>query len=177
MIYVTSDLHLCHDKDFVYLPRGFSSVKDMSETIVHRWNAIIAPQDTVYLLGDVMLYDDDMGIEYLKSLNGNIYIICGNHDTLERQKKFVKCPNVMGVSYADCIRYGNYRFYMSHYPTITSNIKKDLNKVFNLHGHTHSPFKFNDVYPYMYNVSMDAHYCVPVSIVKIIEDIKEKWKS
>ena len=40
-IYITSDLHLFHNKDFVYNPRGFDSVEVMIATIVKNWNETI----------------------------------------------------------------------------------------------------------------------------------------
>ena len=33
MIYFTSDLHFNHDRDFVYVPRGFQSVDEMNQTL------------------------------------------------------------------------------------------------------------------------------------------------
>ena len=32
-IWFTSDLHFCHDRDFIYGPRGFKSVQEMNEAI------------------------------------------------------------------------------------------------------------------------------------------------
>ena len=61
-IFVTSDLHFCHDRDFLYEPRGFKSVHEMNEAIVKNWNSIIQPEDDVYVLGDLMLNDNDRGL-------------------------------------------------------------------------------------------------------------------
>lgn len=49
-IYLTSDLHFCHDKDFIYEPRGFKCVEDMNETIVKNWNGLITEDDDVYIV-------------------------------------------------------------------------------------------------------------------------------
>lgn len=57
MIYLTSDLHFCHDKDFIYGARGFDSVDDMNAAIIENWNALINDDDEVYVLGDLMLKD------------------------------------------------------------------------------------------------------------------------
>ena len=40
----------------------------MSKTIVENWNAVINDEDYVYVLGDLMLSDDELGIEFIKSL-------------------------------------------------------------------------------------------------------------
>ena len=77
MIYFTSDTHFCHNRPFLYEPRGFKSIEEHDETIVTNWNSIVKPEDEVYHLGDVMLIDNEKGIKYLKSLNGKIHLILG----------------------------------------------------------------------------------------------------
>lgn len=57
MIYLSSDTHFGHVKDFLWRPRGFSSVEEMNEGIIERWNLIVEPDDDVYLLGDVIMGD------------------------------------------------------------------------------------------------------------------------
>ena len=37
-IFITSDLHFNHDKDFIWKERGFSNVNEMNEAIVKNWN-------------------------------------------------------------------------------------------------------------------------------------------
>jgi calcineurin-like phosphoesterase family protein len=60
----------------------------MNDEIVRRWNEVVAPDDDVYHLGDVMLNDNDLGLKLLKSLKGNIHIVLGNHDTEKRIKLY-----------------------------------------------------------------------------------------
>ena len=52
MIWLCSDWHFCHDRGFVYEPRGFNSIEEMNETIVNKHNSIVLPEDDVYILGD-----------------------------------------------------------------------------------------------------------------------------
>ena len=177
MIYLTSDTHFCHNKDFLYEPRGFQSIEEHDEAIVKNWNNIITPDDEVYHLGDVMLNDNTKGLGYLKQLNGKIHIILGNHDT-DTRKEFYQClTNVVEVIYATIIKYKKCHFYLSHYPTITSN---DIDtspyhkNLLNCYGHTHQKTKFYNDNPYMYCVCLDAHNNYPVSIEQVIEDIKNK---
>ena len=40
MIYLTSDLHLNHNRGFIYEPRGFHSVEEMNEAIIDLWNIL-----------------------------------------------------------------------------------------------------------------------------------------
>ena len=73
-IFVTSDTHFGHDRKFLYSPRGFKSIQEHDEAIIQNWNSVVEPDDTVYHLGDVMLGDNEHGMECLKRLNGNIII-------------------------------------------------------------------------------------------------------
>ncbi|OYV28372.1 MAG: hypothetical protein B7Z79_13075 [Thiomonas sp. 20-64-9] len=57
----------------------FRSVEQMNEAIVDRWNAVVAPGDTVYSLGDFSYKLHTIG-EYLPHLNGRVILITGNHD-------------------------------------------------------------------------------------------------
>ena len=74
-IWFTSDLHLGHDREFIYKPRGFNSVYEMNEAIIANWNKVVQPEDDIYLLGDVMLGNNEAGIKLLKNLKGSIHII------------------------------------------------------------------------------------------------------
>ena len=75
MIYVTSDLHFSHNKEFLYKPRGFNSIEEHDEQIIKNWNEIITDEDEVYILGDLMLNDNEGGIRKLQQLKGKIHII------------------------------------------------------------------------------------------------------
>ena len=39
--WITSDLHFCHDREFVWETRGFQNVEEMNEAIVERFNSVI----------------------------------------------------------------------------------------------------------------------------------------
>lgn len=175
-IFVTSDTHFCHDREFVFVPRGFKTIQEMNETIVKNWNNTVNLEDEVYLLGDIMLNDNVTGIELLKSLNGKIHIVFGNHDTESRKLLYSQCENVVEVNYALMIKNKKYNFYLSHYPTMTSNLEKEkLSQcIINLYGHTHQKSNFYQDIPFMYHVGMDSHNCTPVEIEKIIYDCKKK---
>lgn len=190
MIWFTSDLHLCHDKDFVWQARGFNDVDEMNWAIVKRWNETVYPDDDVYVLGDLILNDVEWGLKLLSKLNGYIHIIRGNHDTDAKVERYMELPNVISVEYATIFRYKKAIFWLSHYPTITANYDDDkpwAQHLVNLFGHTHqtNPFYYldkGDYYtgqqatpnPYMYNVGVDAHNCTPISIDEIIADIRKK---
>ena len=176
-IWLTSDLHLGHDQNFIWCPRGFNSVEEHDETIIKNWNELVSPDDTVYCLGDLMLNDNEGGCRKLNQLNGRIYIIYGNHDTANRVQLYANIrPNILGVGLAYILKYQGYSFYLSHYPTLTSNFdtgKPLKRRVLNLCGHSHTNDKFKDMDKgIIYHVELDAHNNKPILLDDIIEDIK-----
>ena len=180
-VFVTSDIHFGHDKDFIYEPRGFDSVWDMNDAIVKNWNKVVHPEDVVYVLGDIMLGNNDKGIKLLRQLNGNLHIILGNHDTDMRRELYYQSWNVIDTSYADRFNYGKYHFYCSHYPTITAcpNARNGLieRALINLCGHSHTPDRWADWDKgIIYHCELDAHHNTPVLIDDIINDLDMKWK-
>ena len=177
-IWLTSDTHFCHNRDFLYAPRGFTNPYEMNEAIIHRWNQVVAPDDEVYHLGDVMLNDNDEGLRCLKQLKGNIHIILGNHDTDTRAPLYETCWNVVEVALAAKLNYNGYHFFLSHYPCMTSNFDVDKplkQRLISLCGHTHTQDKWLDWTEHpIYHCELDAHNCYPVSIDQIIQDITNR---
>ena len=175
MIYFSSDLHLNHAKDFIYKPRNFDNIFTMNETIIKNFNQIITYDDDLYLLGDTFLGDLPAGINLFNQLPGKIHLIWGNHCTDNRKIAMSKCSNVVEIiGYAGVLKYNKYHFYLSHYPTLTSNYDDDKPlrvRQLCLAGHTHSKEKFENCGSY--NVAVDAHNCYPVSIDEIIQDFNE----
>ena len=164
-IWLTSDLHLGHDRDFVWGARGFDTLEEMEQAIVERFNSKVQPEDDVYLLGDSMLGDLEHGFELLKLLNGKKHFIIGNHDTKNRIAKYEELTE-FPILYADVIKYKKKTFYLSHYPTEVSN--GDEFQTVNLYGHTHQTHNFYNDKFYMYHVGMDSHDCYPVHIDDVI---------
>lgn len=187
-IFVTSDTHFGHDRAFVYEPRGFTSIEEHDREIIRRWNSVVSNEDTVYHLGDVMLGDNEHGMECLKLLNGHIVIIPGNHDTATRLALYktlsgveVLDSNIPGFTAAAAMfKYKKYNFYASHHPTITSNLEKApylRMHLINLFGHTHQQNKFFQGMPFMFHVGMDSNDCTPVLLDDAIEMMKEETKT
>lgn len=62
----------------------------MHETIIKNWNNVVTKNDEVYILGD-FAWNNVVGLEVLKRLNGNKFIVLGNHDRVnsEMNKYFI----------------------------------------------------------------------------------------
>lgn len=180
-IFFTSDTHFGHQPEFLWKPRGFSSVEEMDEAIIENWNKVVKQGDVVYHLGDTMLNDNTHGLECFKRLNGQIFLIYGNHDTDARKDLlFTELHGkVLGGWYAWLIKYNKLSIYMSHYPTLTANYdEKHFNQhVLSLHGHTHQRTNWLDPKnPFLYHVGLDSHNNTPVHIDEVITDIRQRWE-
>lgn len=177
-IYFTSDTHFGHEKDFLWSPRGYNSIYEHDKDIIQKWNNIVTSDDDVYHLGDVMLGDNDYGLSCVKQLNGKLHIVRGNHDTNTRIELYKNCPNIVEVTEGKYFKWNKQNFYLSHYPTLTSNHDADKplkRRVISLCGHTHTTDPFCDWDKgLIYHVELDAHNCYPILIDNIVEEIKMK---
>ena len=178
-IWLSSDYHFNHDKEFIWKARGFESVEEMNETIVKKNNECVAPEDTLIICGDLMLGGADKleeGLALLNRMNGRKLVVGGNHDTTTRREAYLKA----GISVFDAYAFTHckYHFYASHYPALCSNYDdgKTLRaKTLNLCGHTHTTNPFADWNKgCIYNVGVDSHECYPVLLDDVIREMNEK---
>lgn len=176
-VFLSSDLHFCHDRKFLYEPRGYNCIEEHDSCLVSIWNQTVSPEDTVYLLGDIMLNNNAHGMYWLAQLNGNIKIVLGNHDTDTRVALYQNLPNIEVMGYATVIKYKKYNIYLSHYPTRTSNYDDGVSlhrKVLSFCGHSHTTDRFADWDDIgVYHVEWDAHGR-PVELDTAINEIKDK---
>ena len=173
-IFLTSDTHFNHNKDFVYAARGFKTIEEMNKAIIENWNAVVTDEDTVYLLGDVIMGEDlQAGLRLISKLKGKKYLAYGNHDTDARLKAFKTNRFFADIQMGYRLKYGKKNFILTHYPTVTDN--GEDTRTINLYGHTHqNESNFFEERVYMYHVGMDSHDCTPICIDDIIAEIKSK---
>lgn len=129
-VFFTADTHFNHKAIIWYCNRPYKSVEDMNESIVFRWNEVVRPNDTIYHLGDFSFRGQKYK-EVLAALNGNIYLIQGNHDRgpILKDKRFkevtlMKSIDVDKVSLVLC-HYAMRVWHKSHYGS------------WQLYGHSH----------------------------------------
>ena len=79
MIYFSSDQHYYHNNVIRYCKRPYSTVEEMNEDMVKKWNSVVKPEDTVYVLGDFSLAFRSVEI-FAFRLNGTRFLVPGNHD-------------------------------------------------------------------------------------------------
>jgi calcineurin-like phosphoesterase family protein len=178
-IWLTSDSHFMHNKDFIYKPRGFSDIEEMNEVLIENWNKVVKPDDIVYHLGDVFLTTNiERGINILKLLNGKKYLAYGNHETDNKLRTFKEEGVFEDIQMGYRIKFKKTLFIATHYPTIVANGNE--NKTLNLYGHTHQKTNFyldkSGIRTYMYHVGVDSHNNTPVNLEDIIFEIKNLGK-
>lgn len=143
MRYYISDLHFFHENlnhslDF----RGFETVEQMNEYIVGRWNQKVREGDDVVILGDVSAGNAEQTNEILRRLNGNLFLIEGNHDHFLRHRKFDMSLFGWVKPYEE-LRDNKRKVILCHYPVFCYNgqYRVDDNgmpKTYMLYGHVHN---------------------------------------
>ena len=133
-----ADWHYNHKNCLAFDNRPFTSIEQMNEALVERWNSVVKPGDTVYVLGDMFWCDSEMAISVLDSLSGRIFLIKGNHDRCHTKKftnKFVKVAEYMEI------KDNGRNVVLSHYPIPC--FKNHFYGWYHLYGHVHNSFEFN----------------------------------
>jgi calcineurin-like phosphoesterase family protein len=145
---------------------AFSSVEEMNETLVARWNGRVRPSDTGIIVGDVAM-NKRFAVEFVPRLNGRKFLIGGNHD--EEKSGFyhgIGFESVFGCRKID-------GFMVTHIPIAPWSMGRFRA---NIHGHCHSntpkvyrkidPATFLPAFTYV-NVSAERTDYTPVSLEEI----------
>ena len=146
----------------------------MNSGILDNFREVVNKEDKVYILGDCFLNENFRGLELLKLIPGEKYIIYGNHDT-DTRKALMGEAGFHCLGYAHQQKFNGYSFFLCHYPTMTSNYDLDKplkHRILSLSGHTHSKEIWDAAGGY--NVALDAHNNYPVELNEIIEAFKNK---
>lgn len=177
-VFLTSDFHLNHDRSFIYEPRGFSSVEEHDEAIIDNINELVAPEDTLYILGDLMLGDNEEGARKLRQIQcKDIRVIRGNHCTDARVRLYEYSLGYQILGYAAPVKFGGKNFMLSHYPMATTNFdfeKKPWERIYNLCGHSHTKEKWDPATSSVH-VELDAWENYPVNIEDIFSLIRKRY--
>ena len=79
-VWFTADLHFGHENVIRYCDRPFHDVDEMNEQPIERWNETVAPDDTVWVLGDVAMGQIHDSLALVTRLRGHKILVAGNHD-------------------------------------------------------------------------------------------------
>ncbi|MFA5586767.1 MAG: metallophosphoesterase [Saccharofermentanales bacterium] len=177
MIYFISDNHWGHKSVIHMQNRPFINIMDMNNSMIESWNSVVKPYDEVYYLGDLSYKMNGNTLSMiLNKLNGKIYLIRGNHD---KDRVINKCINrfewikdyyTFNYEYND----KNYKFVLFHYPIWSWDGM--WRGTIHICGHTHDNSKhyFENHPGRIVNVSCEMINYKPISIIDIINIMKEK---
>lgn len=137
-VYFTSDIHLGHRGVLDFDNRPWDNLEDMNEGLIKRWNDKVGKGDRVYILGDLCWLSGEKAKALVGRLNGNLYLIRGNHDRISKagyRELFVsiKDYDTLHVKLMDGT---NRRVVMCHYPIPL--YQGHYNHSIHLYGHVHN---------------------------------------
>lgn len=180
-IFFTSDQHFSHQMPVD--KRGFNSIDEHDNFLIEQWNSVVKTGDRVYQLGDFLwsTCEDPLGI--LKRLNGEIYLIKGNHDKdfpiikLEAIKRFVWIKDVFMLKIKNGINIPSTKIWLSHYRH--ENWPDAHHNSFHFFGHEHfgnacSHYTPRTDIPRRYDVGADGNNFKPYSFEELVEILKKQ---
>ncbi len=173
MIWFTSDFHI---GDLRMLnKRGFVSLDEMASTLIDNYNSLVAPDDEVWLLGD-MAGDIETACKYMPRLNGKKSYVVGNHDRkwIGDKRAEELFEQVVGST---VITIDDATVHLSHYPLYEWYKSKYGGAL--IHGHMHGE-KIEDSFYASQNaidVSVDNCRLRPMSWEDIVSQFKAQGKS
>jgi len=157
--FLISDTHFNHNNILTFKRedgtplRTFSSIEEMNETMVDRWNKTVGKNDKVYHLGDVA-FKNASSLEILSRLNGDKILIKGNHDTLK--------PSIYLKHFRDIRAYWVLdKLVLAHIPIHPDSLSRWRGQI---HGHTHDRRLDDKRY---YNVCVENTEYTPVDFEQI----------
>lgn len=103
--------------------------------VINKW---VQKKHELYLVGDVSLAKRKEAEKFLDRLNGNKFLILGNHDkNIHNSTRFNQITQIKDFSYS---RFGlNIHIALCHYPLASWNRKP--HGAWHLYGHVHGRFK------------------------------------
>lgn len=168
--WVTSDLHFGHKNIMTFCREARARFKldleYMNEAMVKEWNDLIAPEDTVYILGDVAFLPAQKATEYMRRLNGNKILVEGNHDRKLLQDRNFRDEFVEVHKYLD-VNYNGTKVVMFHYPI--AEWDQMHRGAVHLHGHLHGGESGMEAFRCR-DMGMDATGRIAVTIEDAIRD-------
>lgn len=147
---------------------GFEDIDDMHDFIIEQHNKVVAPDDKVYFLGDVVMRNTAKWFKILEGMNGTKILIKGNHDNAklsiyQQHFKDVRATHLLKAVVTKKI---NFKVILSHIPIHPESLGKN----FNIHGHIHDKEIQDERY---INVSLEQlPYYKPVEWEEIMNYIR-----
>jgi calcineurin-like phosphoesterase family protein len=160
-VFFTADTHFGHAAIIRHTQRPFRSAEQMDEALISRWNACVAPGDTVYHLGDFSFRAGKGASAYLDRLNGEIHLIRGNHDD---ETVNTSAARFASISDLRTIKVEGQRIVLFHYPM--REWPYAYSGAWHLFGHVHGTLDHAPHGPSL-DVGVDSHGYRPWAFAEI----------
>lgn len=176
-IFFISDFHAKHSNIIKFCNRPYKSSEEMTKMLIENWNSIIKSDDIIFNLGDFIWSGSWNSI--LEQLNGNIYLILGNHDRKDFKNSYMNY--LKGVYDQLTLLIDNKIVYLNHFPYLC--FPKNHYQLF---GHVHLSQNKNDgndfercsyLLPNQYDVGVDLNNFIPISWKMISERLDYQIKN
>ena len=173
-VFLTADTHFGHKGICRFTEengkpvRPWDDVDEMNEAMVQYWNETVSTEDKVYVLGDYVI--NRKFIEVAKRLNGKKCLIKGNHDIFRLREYTPYFYDVRSYHVMNGL-------ILSHIPIHPMELDRFG---CNVHGHLHTKRVLKEdgtIDPRYYCVSVEHTNFRPISIEKVIENIKSQGGS
>lgn len=131
-----ADLHFGHSNCLKFDNRPFETIEEHDETLISNWNAVVMPEDHVYVVGDFAYKNKKPVSYYTERLNGHIHLIRGNHD--KRSEEYENCFETVDdlLMKKDLFHVESRLVFLCHYWVPFA--PQQRYGAFVLHGHTHA---------------------------------------
>lgn len=143
MRYYISDLHFGHTAMNQSMDkRGFSSLEEMEDYMIEKWNKKVKKNDEVVVLGDLCMRNAEYTNHIIDRLKGRIFLITGNHDRRYLKGRGFRTEKLRLLGpYAELNDAGR-KVILCHYPVMFYNGQYRLDengnpKTYMLYGHVH----------------------------------------
>jgi len=135
-IWFTSDNHFSHKAIRGLCPntRRGETPEEMDELMIAQWQKQVAPEDTVYLLGDVFFCNAERAVSIMDRLPGHKQLIYGNHDKVIKSNSHLRSKFESVNDYRE-VKIEGTDVCMFHYPQLEWN--KCHYGAYQLFGHVH----------------------------------------
>ena len=138
----------------------------MNRELIERWNSVVKKNDKVWHLGDFILGKKEMAVDIVSRLNGNIYLVKGNHD---RNNEWYREMGIKEV-YDHPIIIRDF-IILSHAPQ--PFICDSRTPYVNFFGHVHSSEMFETYGPRHFCACVERHDYKPVNIEEVIKHFQK----
>ncbi len=144
-IYVTSDTHFNHNREFIYKKRGFNSVEEMNANMINIINNTLVKEDDILIhLGDFCLNSNiDQFEAFINAIKvKNLWLLDGNHNNpwSKNREKHKERIRYLGDYHSFKIKnYGTYILF--HFPILVWDGQAHGSKL--LCGHSHGDLQFS----------------------------------